>query len=212
MKETNTHQSTRADSDKMLLREVDGWVHHAADLDRRSKVRTVELKRPIGLAPRFAAVKDFVGAVSHFSPGLLAIAERLLTPRAPYQPAPLSYLNAWGRSWSLWAEANRLEWAEFGSPGGRSGPLEFWFRNVTPGSMALVTIDLTVGVTGPGVNGSFELRSSAAAPRQFPVTGFQKHIVDVVVRPSEPFAVLVTLNPGPGIGYLAFERAEYQTL
>jgi len=50
MKETNTYQSTRADSDKMLLREVYGWVHHAADLDRRSKVRTVELKRPIGLA------------------------------------------------------------------------------------------------------------------------------------------------------------------
>jgi hypothetical protein len=98
------------------------------------------------------------------------------------------------------------------SPDPRNGPLEFWFRNVVVGTAALVTLELTVGSMGPGVTGTYEVRSSDAAPRQFPATGFKDHTVDLIARPSLAYAVLVTLNPGAGIGYLAFRRVEYLTL
>ncbi|MBE7503635.1 MAG: hypothetical protein HS113_25765 [Verrucomicrobiales bacterium] len=213
MKKPTTSQLSRpADADKMLWREVDGWVHHVAALERKARVHTTELDRPIELASRYAAIKDIAVAIRASSLGIFALPERRLTPRAPYQAAPLSYLNAWGRSWSLWCEANRLEWAEFGAADARSGILEFWFRNVVPGTTALVSLYLTVGVTGPGVKGTFEVRSSAAWPRQFQATGFNDHIADIVVRPSDAYAVLVRLEPGQGVGYLAFRRAEYRPL
>ncbi len=83
---------------------------------------------------------------------------------------------------------------------------------MVPGTTALVSLDLTVGVAGPGVRGTFEVRSSDAWPRQFPATGFHDHIADIIVRPSTAYATLVRLEPGQGIGYLAFRRAEYRTL
>lgn len=216
MKKLTIYQPNRpADADKMLLREVDGWVHHVAAPERKKKVHTTELARPIGLASRYAAIKAIAGRYGPDLAGLFAVPERRLTPRAPYQSAPLSYLNAWGRSWSLWCEVNRLEWAEFSgpdAPDARSGILEFWFRNVVPGTTALVSLYLTVGVTGPGVKGTFEVRSSDAWPRQFLVTGFSDHIADIIVRPAMAYATLVRLEPGPGVGYLAFRRAEYRTL
>lgn len=162
---------------------------------------------------RIALVSDLVPglAAEALPPSLLGIAERRLSPRAPVQSAPLSYLNAMGRSWSLWGEADRLEWSE-SAPDRRYGGIEFWFRSVTVGTTAIVTIGVTAGTTGQGVTGIVRVRSSNAAPRDFPVTGFQDHTLDLIVRPDNAFAVLVVLEPQQGIGYLSFREVTYRTL
>jgi hypothetical protein len=174
-----------------ILREVDGWAYHATVLGEESgEVRTLNLDRPVALEKRIELVKDLSQSLGVLPPIVFTLFERYLSPREPYQSSPLSYLNAYGRSWSLWAENDRLEWAEFGAPDGRSGPLEFWFRNVVAGSTALVSISVTAGTTGAGVTGTFEVRSSAAAPNTISVTGFRDNLVDVVVRPDNPFGSL----------------------
>src|SRR5215475_3501230 len=74
------------DTENLRLREVEGWVHHVADLNHDIKVTTGETARPIGLKTRFTALKKFsIG--DGLKPGILAIAERSLTPRHPYLAA-----------------------------------------------------------------------------------------------------------------------------
>lgn len=53
------------------------------------------------------------------------------------------------------------------------------------------------------------MRSSDAPPRLITVTGFREETVDVIVRPDDPFAVLVTVRPGSGLGYFALRNACY---
>jgi len=208
-----SHSTERPDHPEMLVREVEGWTHHATDMDGNLDVSTIDLDRPIGPVNRLSALTDFLASPIELSPGVFAVAERRLSPQRPYQAAPLSFLNAYGRSWTVLGGLDRLEWAEFGERDARSGPMEFWFRNVIPATTALVTIELTAASTGPGVTGTFEVRSSAAAPRQFPVSGFRDHTVDLIVHPDNAFAVLVTLEPAAtSVGYLAFREITYQTL
>ena len=87
--------------------------------------------------------------------------------------------------------------------------LNFWFRDVVPDSVAIVSLDVTVSSAGPNVTGSYEVRSSAAPPRQIPVNGYREETVDIVVRPDDPFAVLVTVETGPGLVHFAFRSACY---
>jgi len=179
------------------------WFHHLADLDSDdTAVRTRDYDRPVPLHERMEHLRDFVFA--DLPPVVVNSYEHRLWPREPYASSPLSYVNACGR-WDLWAELDRLEWAE--SAGG-AGKLEFWFRNVTVGSKALVTIE----VTAAGTMGNIEVRSSAASPRVFPVSGgVGEHTLDLVVTPGSAYAVLVTVQPMAGMAYLAFREVTYQT-
>jgi hypothetical protein len=193
-----------------LLREEDKqWVHHVADLERGDRVLTVVGDRPLTTLARFDRVTDLVSV--KLRRGSLGLYERRLTPRAPYEQSPLSYLNAMGRSWSLWAEDDRLEWSE-DQLDRRYGGMEFWFRNVTAGSTALVTLEVTAAATAPGVTGQLEVRSSDASPRLFPVTGFADHTLDLIVRPSMDFGTLVTIEVKDGVGYFAFREITYSTV
>ena len=142
-------------------------------------------------------------------PNRFQLPERTLTPRAPYQASPLSYLNAASSSWSLYAETDRLEWAEFSNPDPRYGGIDFWFRDVTVGTQALVTIDISASGTG---SADISVRSSDAAPRLFPIGANADITLDLVVEPVGTFGVLVTMEAGDGLTYLAFRKATYTTL
>src|SRR5438105_8013170 len=107
-----------------LLREEDKrWVHHVADLDRGERVLTVVSERPTLRRARLDRIADLDSTIMR-SGIEFQLFERRLTPRAPYQATPLSYLNAMGRSWSLWGSEDRLEWYEF-APDRRYGGIEF---------------------------------------------------------------------------------------
>lgn len=192
----------------MAMEEERTWVHHVADLQEGDGVRTAVHERPLSVLERTKVLADLV-----VLPGLwpLDLPERYLSARAPYEASPLSYLNAVGQSWSLWAEGRKLEWAEFGAAGQRYGGLEFWFRNVDTTRQALVTVSAKVGALS-GATGTVEIRSSDAGPRLFPVTGFASHQFDLLVRPSEPFAALVVLEVKAGVGYFAFSSVSYNEL
>lgn len=202
-------QLMRSELDGPRLQNPDGWTHHVLDFDGGTGVRTATLE----LTDRARSIKAVVGDRSRRTAEAAASAApaRSLSAGQAFQAAPLSYLNAGGRSWSLWAQDGRLEWAEFGGEE-RSALLELWFRDVVAGSLVLVSLDVTVGAKGSGVTGSYEVRSNAAPPRTITVTGFRDETVDVVVRPTDPFAVLVTVRPGPGMGYFALRNACYMPL
>lgn len=192
----------------MAMEEGRTWVHHVADLQGDSGVRTEVHERPPSSLERTTALADLV-----VLPGLwpLDLPERYLSARAPYESSPLSYLNAAGMSWSVWAEGRKLEWAEFGASDQRYGGIEFWFRNVDTSRQVLVTVSAKVGAL-PGATGTVEIRSSEAGPRLFPVTGFASHEFDLVMRPSDPFAALVVLEIKAGVGYFAFSSVSYSEL
>src|SRR5262245_19892102 len=88
MKEATPLQTSNrhTDTENLRLREVEGWVHHVADLNQGIKVITGENARPMGLGTRFAALKE-LSIGNGLKPGILAIAERSLTPRHPYLAA-----------------------------------------------------------------------------------------------------------------------------
>jgi hypothetical protein len=207
-----TEQSRRQDSDRPLRRDPEAWAHHVVDLDAGGEVSTLELDHPIGPEQRLRTLSHTGIDIARLPPGIFTFPERSLTPRAPFWASPMSYLEAFGRSWSLFADVDRLEWAEFGAADARSGELDAWFLNVVVGSTAVISIDLTVGLTGPGVTGRYEIRSSAGQPAQFPVTGYGDHTTDVVVRPTDAFGVLLTIKPLTGIGYFAFRGISYRTV
>jgi hypothetical protein len=196
--------------DMLRLQREQSWVVHSADLRREGAVVSDTSDRPFTVLDRKRRLTDL--GDFRFPAWLFETPERRLTPRKPYETSPLSYLNAMGRSWTLWAEGDRLEWAELGAPDPRYGGMEMWFRNVVPNSVALVTITADVGATGAGVTGSVDVRSSDASPRSFPVAGFATHIFDLVVRPDAPWATLVTLEVKGGVGYFGFRSADFQTL
>lgn len=185
------------------------WVHHVADLEGGDgKVHTLELDRPISAIPRVERVKQVAGQLG--SPSFfLETFERKLTPRTPYQESPLSYLNAWANSWALAGDGDSLSWVDWTDT---YGEIEFWFRNVTVGSTALVTIEVTAAPNGAGLSGNIEVRSSDAGPRVFPVTGFAEHTLDLIVHPTHAWAVLVSMYPKEQMGYLDFKSIKYQTL
>ena len=198
------------DRQRELMALDDGrvWVHHVADLQGDRPVRTKSYERPPTAQERTTALADLV-----VLPGLwpLDLPERFLSARAPYESSPLSYLNAMGQSWSVWAEGRKLEWAELGAADRRFGGLEFWFRNVDTSRQVLVTVSAKVGALA-GATGAVEIRSSDANPRSFPVTGFASHEFDLVVRPSDTFAALVVLEIKAGVGYFAFLSVSYNEL
>jgi hypothetical protein len=186
-----------------------GWVHHVADLDGDDgKVNTLELNRPISAVSRLDRLKPVGGSGMPGSRFLLETFERQLTARRPYQDSPLSYLDAFHTSWSVLGDLDRLEWVDWTE---MHGEIEFWFRNVTVGSTALVTIEVSAAAT-PGLTGNIEVRSSAAGPHIFPVKGYADHTLDLIVRPKKPWAVLVSMEPKEQIGYLSFRSIKYQTL
>lgn len=208
-----TDQPKGGELDKPRVVDPQSWAHHVLDMDGGVDVRTAVARRPFGLTDRARAVKSVVGPRSAMTAEGAAVAQpaRQLSARQAYQASPLSYLNAYGRSWSVWGEADRLEWSEFGGEE-RAGALDLWFRDVVAGSVALVSLAVTVGTKGPGVTGSYEVRSSDAPPRTITVTGMRDETVDVIVRPDDPFAVLVTVRPGPGLGYFALGNVCYLPL
>jgi hypothetical protein len=71
---------------------------------------------------------------------------------------------------------------------------------------------LTAGSTGQGVTGNIQVRSSASPPQTFQFTGFVDLTLDLIVRPSDPFGVLVELQPGDAAGYIGFHEVTYTTL
>jgi hypothetical protein len=184
------------------------WVHQAANLDHGDGVLTATHERPI-LIPQRMAVVSALATTALLDANRFQLPERTLTPRAPYQASPLSYLNAASSSWSLYAETDRLEWAEFSNPDPRYGGIDFWFRDVTAGTQALITIDISASGTGPA---EISVRSSDAAPRLFPIDAYADITLDLVVEPDNTFGVLVTLEAGDGITYLAVRKATYTTL
>lgn len=186
------------------------WIHHVADFSSRGgEVTTRKLDRPFLPDDRIEAISVIDASIGKV---VLDLPERRLTPRAPYQGSPLSYLEAFERSWTLTAQTNRLEWADFGDGVTRHGEIRFWFRNVVAGSKALVTIEVTASSTGQGTTGELEVRSSDAGPRTFPVTGFGDHTLDVLVQPDDSFATLVSLEVKSGIDYLVFKEITYNTI
>jgi hypothetical protein len=192
----------------MAMDEGRVWVHHVADLQGEGAVRTQTYERPPTVKERTTVLADLV-----ILPGLwpLDLPERFLSARAPYEGNPLSYLNAIGQSWAVWAEGKKLEWAELGAADQRYGGLEFWFRNVDTTRQVLVTVSAKVGALA-GATGTVELRASDGAPRSFPVTGFASHVFDLVIRPSDTFAALVVLEIKAGVGYFAFSSVSYNEL
>jgi hypothetical protein len=109
----------------------------------------------------------------------------------------------------LYAETDRLEWAEFSNPDPRYGGIDLWFRDVTVDAQALVTIEVTASGSG---STEISVRSSDAAPRLFPIDGYADITLDLVVDPDDTFGVLVTMEGGDGMSYLAFREATYTTL
>jgi hypothetical protein len=188
-----------------LLQGPEKWMHHAADLTGDADVLSSESDRPITRSDRLKQLGDVI----KIGPPVWVfnLAERTLTPQVPYQQSPLSYLDAGGPTWALWPEVNRLEWADGALP---SPELDFWFRNVTVGTTALVSIYVTASTTGG--TGTLQVRSSAGGPVDFPFTGFTDLTLDVIVRPTDPFAALVTLQPAGGVSYIAFHEVTYTTL
>jgi hypothetical protein len=121
---------------------------------------------------------------------------RRLSPRTPYQSTPLSTLNAYARSWSLFGEQDELWLNEYpNTPDRRTGLIEFWFYNVTVGTTAVVTIELQASAS-QGQTGTLQVRSSDASPVELPINNsYQLHTVDLIVRPHGAYAVLVTVEP-----------------
>jgi hypothetical protein len=184
------------------------WVHQAANLHHGDDVLTATQDRPILIPQRMAMVSG-LATTALLDANRFQLPERTLTPRAPYQASPLSYLNAASSSWSLYAETDRLEWAEFSNPDPRYGGIDFWFRDVTVGTQALVTIEISASGTG---SAEISVRSSDAAPRLFPIDAHADVTLDLVVEPNNTFGVLVTMEAGVGVTYLAFLKATYTTL
>lgn len=189
-----------------------GWTLHTADLRGDTDIRThsVELDRLPALSVRSGALVSLGATLER--PSVLRLPERYLSPRYPYQGTPMSYLNVYGAGgWSLFAEDDRLEWADFGGPFG-AGVVTAWFRNVTPGSTAVVSLQAYVSVDSPGGSGTLQMYASGAAPRTFPVTGGSNRIFDVVIHPTGSFAAVVQLEVQPGIGYFVFKSIDYRTI
>jgi hypothetical protein len=188
-----------------LLRGPEKWMHHAADLTRGGDVLSSESDRPISTSDRLGKLGDVIG--TGLPAWVFDLAERTLSPQVPYQQSPLSYLDAGGPTWALWPEVNRLEWADGALP---SPELDFWFRNVTVGTTALVSIYVTAATTGG--TGTLQVRSSAGTTVNFPFTGFTDLTLDVISRPTDPYAVLVSLQPAGGVSYIGFHEVTYTTL
>jgi hypothetical protein len=206
-------QSETIDRNKYALRDVDGWTYHAANLaDNSKEVCSIKLDRPVGLAKRLETVRDLINFPT-LPPVVFSNFERILTPRQPYQASPVSYLNAMGSSWTLWGETNSLEWAgaNFINPQ-RGGTLEFWFLAPQVGSLGIVTLEADIAAEVNSV-GTFDILSDATTNRaQYTVTGFRTNTIDIAVRPTDSYAVLVTVEIGPGIDYFAFKSVSYTTL
>jgi hypothetical protein len=162
-------------------------------------VRTAASDRPITALTRQGLLADSLGPLLLWP---LDLPERSLSPRHPYESAPLSFVNAAGRSWSLWAEGNSLEWTEDPGPDRRYGGLVFWFRDVEPGREVLVTISAKVA-TPAGTTGSVAITSDSGSPRSFPVTGFASHTFDLLLRPRQTFGTRVDLEIKPSVSYFA---------
>ncbi|MDF2143810.1 hypothetical protein [Knoellia sp. p5-6-4] len=184
------------------------WVHHLADLSGDRGVETTASDRPLTDLARQRVLADSLGPLLLWP---LELPERSLTARHPYESAPLSFVNAVGRSWSVWAEGNRLEWAEDTGADRRYGGLVFWFRDVEPGREVLVTVSAKVG-TPAGATGSVEVRADSASPRSFPVTGFASHTFDLLLRPSDAFGTRVDLEIRAGVSYFAFSSVRFNRL
>jgi hypothetical protein len=189
-----------------MLQGPEKWMHHAADLAAGGDVLSSESDRPITMSDRLKQLGDVIKIRPRVP--VFDLAERTLTPQVPYQQSPLSYLDAWGATWALWAELNRLEWLVGAFP---SPELDFWFRNVTVGTTALVSIYVTAAATS-GSGGTLQVSSSAGGPVNFPFKGFTDLTLDVMVQPTDPFSVLVELKPAGGVGYIAFHEVTYTTL
>jgi hypothetical protein len=207
-------QSEPNDRNKYALRDVDGWTYHAANLaDDSKEACSIKLDRPVGLAKRLETVRNLINFPT-LPPVVFSNFERILTPRQPYQASPVSYLNALGDSWTLWGESNSLEWdgANFIKPQ-RGGTLEFWFLAPEVGSLGIVTLEVDIGVDPKSSSGTFDIFSDATTNKaQYTVTGFRTNTIDIAVRPTDSYAVLVTAEIGPGIDYFVFKSVSYTTL
>lgn len=209
---TSSGGMERADLDRTLLREVDGWTYHVANLDQDAELQLQtfdHLHGPPGLGLRFDALQDVLGeSVTEVTIGVFTAPERLLTPRRPYQAAPLSYLNALN-GWHLSGEFDQLQWT--GDPSA-APELHIRFWNVVPGTTALITLRLTVGTGDPPDSGTILLQDSDGNNRLIPVTGFKALQTDVVVRPQKSFAGVLVHPASSAVKSFGFRSVTYRTL
>ena len=204
--------------EELAVREVDDWAHHVVDLYGDGPVHTRVLDRPVGLAERLETIGAVLGGLVTF-PVVERVAERILTPRRPYQDTPLSYLRTGGNSWILSGETDVLAWDSRPVPR-RDGSVEVFFSNAVQCRFAVITLNLHVE-SEPGVNGTYDVlsvHSPPVVPETHTVfgTGGQDHTVDVVVRPingatiipvGDPVLVLVVARAG--LKSLVFRKAAY---
>ncbi len=197
---------------EQLLRGPDKWAHHLADLSPDGKVLSAEHDRPVTTFDRLKGVGDVLGVEPPTT--LFALPQRTLTPRAPYQQSPLSYIHTTGYSWMLNSGEDTLEWLDwFGLGELRPGALHFNFRFVPVGATGLVSIYVTAS-SRPGVTGNLEVGSTAAAAQTtFPYSGiFVDATLDIIVRRGNDEWVRVWLAPKVGVQHLRFKKATYTAL
>jgi len=196
--------------------DVDGWVHHVADLDRDIDVVTGEYERPVSLRRRIEVVSPFISdrVTNSRWRSVFTVAERRLSAQTPYQLSPLSHLGTAGFCWRWSPGYNFLEWVELDNECKRYGGIEFWFENVNVGTTALVTIKGSAAAK-QGVTGTVEVsspRSSDLSPKRFPITGTQEYTFDVIVHPSHADAVAIAVEPKEGMAGFTFNEITYSTV
>jgi len=72
---------------------------------------------------------------------------------------------------------------------------------------------MKAGTTGADVTGTFEVGSSATSNHSIIlVMGYHDNLIDIVVCPSDSYAVLMGVTIGPGIDYFVFNSITYMML
>lgn len=201
-----------------LPTDVEGWTHYVAELDRSTEVQTLKSVRPISIGQRASSLSELLRERKfQITANDLLVPLHRLSPRAPYQSAPRAHLTAHMHSWMLSGESDSLSWdATYGPFTGQSG-IEFWFKDITipEGRLGLMTLKLKAAPKLYSKEpGYFEIRSSAANPRIFPVTAYDECVVDVVIRPERVMfnMILLTLTIQAGLGRMEFNEATFSVL
>jgi hypothetical protein len=184
------------------------WTHHVADLNGGEALTSV-LDQPIGLHARAARVTQLLTGIG---PSIFDGPSFTLTPRVPYQIAPIASLQAYG-ALQFSASLSQIWWVS---------PLETddVARELTvslaalPSQPSIVSVAL-IGNSHPGIVGSVVVSSNLGTGAVSLSIGdvYSAHTVDLVVKPLmsalKPDYTLISLGLGPGIQYLGFESVSF---
>lgn len=216
MTETDGNERHDRDPRGTLLREVAGWTHHVANLDRENaEVRTVELDRPVSIAQRRAAVAECFGGERELPISALAVVERTLSPRESYIATPLSHVAAIQSCWEFRPDAGVLLWEEPLSSGRpkRDGYIALRYYQVTPESLVLITLSLGVQAE-PDVRGGYSVFSESLEPLEFPLwsNDYRRVMVDLVARPATDSLWMNIMPITTGMRVFEFFEATFRYL